>query len=177
MDQGSGNNQTAPKQIGRRFAFIFWGLFLFIAYQFFDAQLSKQHNPNQRPDAYREGGQTVLVLQRNKYGHYVTNGQINGQTVTFLLDTGATNVSIPQPIAERLNLPFGREVQTYTANGIGRSYLTSIERLSLDDINLYDVKASIATNMPGDQILLGMSALKQLEFSQRGDQLTLKTLN
>lgn len=166
----------SPNQIGKRFAFIFWGLFLFIAYQFFDSKIAQQYNPNQSPESFRSGEQSVLVLQRNKYGHYVTSGEINNQSVVFLLDTGATNVSVPREVADRLNLPYGREVKTYTANGIGRSYLTQIDQLTIGEITLYDVKASIAANMPGEQILLGMSALKQLEFTQRGDQLTLKSL-
>lgn len=170
-------SEQSPKQIGKTFAFIFWGLFLFIMYQLFESKLVEQVNPNRSPKSYSEQGQQVLVLQRNRYGHYVTSGLINGKSVTFLLDTGATNVAVPKIVAERLGLSYGREVRTQTANGIGRSYLTKIDQLTLGEIQLYDVNASIAMGMQGEEILLGMSALKQLEFTQRGNQLTLKTLN
>lgn len=163
-----------PKQIGKSFAFIFWGLLLVFFYFFFEDKLIEQVNPNQTPESYSMGNQQLTVLKRNRYGHYVTSGQINNQNVIFMLDTGATTVAVPNAVAQRLNLPQGKAIRVNTANGVATAYQTQIQKLTLGEIELYDVRASIVPGMQGEQILLGMSVLKQVEFSQIGDELTLK---
>jgi aspartyl protease family protein len=160
-------------QIGKRFSVIFWILFLIIAYSFFDSQLTKQENPNQQPISYVDGREVTLVLKQNRQGHYVTTGTINGQTVTFLLDTGATTVAIPEWLAQEIGLKKGRQVRVGTANGDAVAYTTSIAELKVGDLRLRDVRASILSGMRGDQVLLGMSALKHVSFSQQGDELTI----
>ena len=165
---------SQPKQIGKSFAFIFWGLLLVFFYFFFEDKLIEQVNPNQSPQTYSIGDQQLTVLKRNRFGHYVTSGQINNQDVIFMLDTGATTVAVPSGIASQLNLPQGAAIRVNTANGVATAYQTQIRKLTLGEIELYDVRASIVPGMQGEQILLGMSVLKQVEFSQIGDELTLK---
>jgi aspartyl protease family protein len=113
------------------------------------------------------------VLERNRYGHYHARGQINGRDVEFLLDTGATEVSVPAVVANRLRLRKGAEMQVNTANGILIVYAARLERVQLGNIVLHNVKAHINPGIKTDEVLLGMSFLKQLEFSQRGNTLTL----
>ncbi|MFT6529808.1 MAG: aspartyl protease family protein [Psychrosphaera sp.] len=163
-----------PKQFGKTFSFIFWGLLLVSLVYFFEDKLAEQINPNSEPNSYQVGDVQVLELQRNRYGHYVTSGLINQIDVEFMLDTGATNVAVPQGVADKVGLRKGRAVQVHTANGTATAYTTVINQLNLGEIQLYDVKASIVPGMAGSKILLGMSVLKQVEFRQVGDQLTLK---
>ena len=101
-------------------------------------------------------------------------GQINRQPVEFLLDTGATDVVIPEAIARQLNLRVGRPHLASTANGTITVYSTIIDELGIGDIILYNVRASINPAMRPPSVLLGMSALKQIEFIQKGDSLTLR---
>jgi aspartyl protease family protein len=104
----------------------------------------------------------------------VTNGFINGEPVTFMLDTGATDVVIPESIAKSLGLNRLAYSEASTANGTIPVYKTRIDQLSIGNIKLYDVPASINPSMTGEQaILLGMSALKQLELIQKNRSLTL----
>ena len=117
-----------------------------------------------------------VVLERNRQGHYVANGEINGIPVTFLLDTGATDVAIPAEIALDANLVSGLAQQASTANGVVTVYSTRINELTLGNIVLYNIEASITPSMLGGIILLGMSALQQIEFTQRGATLTLRQL-
>lgn len=134
-----------------------------------------QENPNQSPvSEYSQAGTIEVRLKRNPYGHYVTNGHINQQTVTFLLDTGATHVSVPEKVARRLNLPYGPRQTVSTANGVVEVFQTRLDTLQVGEITLRNVSASINPHMDEEQILLGMSALKRIEFSQRGNTLTLK---
>ena len=142
----------------------------------FQDLLDEQINPNQQPRSEFQNGQAVVYLQRNRAGHYVVDGEINGQQVTFMVDTGATNVSIPAHLQQQLALtPRGQGIAR-TANGTVPIKFTQINNLTIGDIKLRDVPASLNPGMQSDQILLGMSVLRQLEFTQRGDTLILKTL-
>lgn len=150
-----------------------WLVLLGLLTLFFSDVLEKQHNPNQHLAKVQRGAQQEIVLQRNKYGHYVASGMINRQPVVFMLDTGATDISIPEKVARRLGLKRGRAVTYQTANGPAINYATKLDSVSLGPITLYNLAASINPNVNQDDILLGMSFLKHLEFSQKGDTLTL----
>jgi aspartyl protease family protein len=132
-------------------------------------------NPNQSVQTLiAVDGRREVTLQRNRWGHYVTSGKINGQVVTFMLDTGASDVSVPERLANELGLRRGMAHQYNTANGVITGYRTTIDRISIGDIELYNVRASINPKNTDLDILLGMSFLNQLEYTQRGDQLILK---
>ena len=135
----------------------------------------KQYNPNQTVQSQiGDRGDRIVTLQRNRYGHYVTSGEINGKEVTFLLDTGASDVSIPASVADTLGLERGAPRYYATANGRITAFSSRLDSLRIGDITLHDVSASINPRGHDDSILLGMSALKQLEFTQRGDTLTIR---
>lgn len=152
-----------------------WLVFLALGVFFFRDVLEKQYNPNQSlVTRLNEEGVREVVLQRNKFGHYVTSGEINGQPVTFMLDTGATGVAIPGVVAQRLGLRRGRAFSTQTANGIGTSYAVRLAQVSVGEISLQDVSAGITPGLQMEQVLLGMSFLKHIEFTQRGDTLILR---
>ena len=142
---------------------------------FFNGVLDRQSNPNRRPASSVDiAGVREVVLERNRQGHYVSSGAINGVAVQFLLDTGATDVAIPFEVARQTNLSLGYEGRARTANGSTVVYDAHIDELQLGSITLQDIDASIVPNMGGETILLGMSALQQIEFSQRGTSLTLR---
>ena len=161
---------------GKTFAIIAWLIVMVLLYLFFQDTIDKQLNPNSQLNSVQGSrGETRTVLIRNKSGHYVGTALLNNQPVDFMLDTGATTVAIAASTAEKLGLPFGRAMQVSTANGITSAYSSRIDRLQLGDIVLSNIPASIVPglNNSGTEILLGMSALKQLEFHQQGNQLTL----
>lgn len=152
-----------------------WVLGLGILTAYFSGWLSEQRNPNQSIDTVvTPGGMREVVLKQNRYGHYVASGQINGVPATFLLDTGATDVSVPADLAEEAGLERGSRARARTAAGVITTYMTRIDRVELGGIVLENVRAHINPRMQGDEVLLGMSFLKQLEFVQRGDELTLR---
>ena len=165
-------------KIGRIFVWLAWAIALAILVFIFQDVLNKQNNPNMKPELrLTDSGRAEVILQQNRQGHYVVQGAINEQSVTFLLDTGATQVSIPAHIADQLNLPSYGSYPVQTANGKVTVYQTKLEQLSIGNIFLYNVTAHINPAMESDEILLGMSALKRVEFSQTGKQLTLREQN
>ena len=141
---------------------------------FFSDVEQNQHNPNRTPTSQHTGEGAQVQLTSNRQGHYVVTGQINRQAVEFLLDTGATDVVIPEAVARQLGLRAGQPYRASTANGTVTVYSTFIDELKIGDITLYNVRASINPAMRPPSILLGMSALKQIEFIQVGDSLTLR---
>ena len=143
---------------------------------FFSDAEKRQYNPNASVQSDVNAKSIAVKLQRNRQGHYVMTGKINNVDAEFLLDTGATDVVIPEALAKQFNLIRGRPQQARTANGIVTVYDTSIAELSIGAITLYNVSASINPAMAPPAILLGMSALEQVEFIQRGDSLTLRQI-
>lgn len=166
------------KRIGLGMQVLAWVAFLGLGIFFFSDVLEKQYNPNQSLETRQTtAGLVEVVLQRNRQGHYVTSGEINGRPVTFILDTGATGVAVPAAVAQRLGLRPGRAFPTQTANGMSVSYAVELDRVSVGGIALQQVSASITPGLTTDEVLLGMSFLKHIEFTQRGDQLILRQLH
>ena len=143
-------------------------------YWFFSGWAARQFNPN--PHAALQSQQGEVRLQRNRAGHYVAEGEINGNKVVFLLDTGATQVALSTPLAERLALQRGPSVTVQTANGEAIGYQTRLESVRLGPIEVRNVNALVTSGMGDETVLLGMSFLKQLEFTQRNGELILKGL-
>ncbi|MCK4705749.1 MAG: TIGR02281 family clan AA aspartic protease [Gammaproteobacteria bacterium] len=163
------------KRIGTFMVVVMWILLLIFLIIFFEDVIDQQTNPNQSLNTqYTEAGVREVELKRNRYGHYVTDGSINGQHVVFMLDTGATGVAVPQHIANDLQLKRGQAIQVQTANGVATGYDSILERVAVDGIELENVRAIINPNDDSDVILLGMSFLKKIEFTQRGDILILR---
>jgi len=165
----------STNKIGKVFVWLAWIIAIILLMFFFEDELDKQYNPNSRPEvSLNSSGQAQVILKQNRQGHYVTKGSINEASVTFLLDTGATQVSIPAHIADALQLESYGSYPVQTANGNVTVYKTKIDQLSIGNIFLYNVAAHINPAMKNDEILLGMSALKQLDFQQTGKQLILR---
>lgn len=159
--------------MGRGMLTIMWILVLGSMALFFAKWENKQYNPNASLAGTSEGGQRKIVLKQNDWGHYIASGRINGQPVTFMLDTGATSVAIPQHLARELGLEPGPRYQVSTANGLVEVRGTKIDKLELGNIVFHNVLAAINPGMSDDEILLGMSALKHVDFSQSGNELTI----
>ena len=151
-----------------------WLMLLGLLTFYFSNYLERQNNPNQDLSLYEAGDIKEVTLQRNRYGHYVASGLINHKPVTFILDTGATDISIPASVAKKMNLTTGVKNTVITANGQIDVYSTALERVNLGGIELYNVSANINPYMSGDEVLLGMSFLKHLEFTQKGEQLIIR---
>ena len=170
------SDQQGTQRTGRAMLLFAWVGGLALLTLLFQDVLESKFNPNAKPlEQQTRDGRQEVVLERNSKGHYVAGGEINGRPVTFLLDTGATDVALPEALAERLRLPRHGGGLSQTANGTVAVWHTTLETVRLGGITLRDVRASIVPSMQsGDTVLLGMSFLRQLEFTQRDGRLTLR---
>lgn len=139
----------------------------------FSRSIEQRENPNASPTSVTRDGFVEVQLTANRQGHFVATGLLNGEPIIFLLDTGATDVVVSADFAARAGLRRGRAARARTANGVITVFDTRAD-ISLGDIRLRDVEASINPNMQGDSALLGMSFLGQLEMIQRGGGLVLR---
>lgn len=162
------------KGMGRRMMTLAWLLALGFLSIAFNHWLENRYNPNQDPASSANSQFREVILASNPQHHYIANGYINEVPVTFILDTGATDVAIPSQLARKLRLKPGASSMAITANGLVEVRNTIIDSLKLGNIELKSVRANLNPGMNGQTILLGMSALKQVEFTQRGDTLTLR---
>jgi len=135
-----------------------------------------QKNPNKQLDTrLGPGGVKEVRLKPNASNAYFLEGKINGHSVSFLVDTGASSVSIPGRIANLLKLEKeGRVHQAQTANGIVNVYDTLLDSVTLGNIELNWVKGSVNPSDNSNDILLGMSALSRLEFTYADGELILR---
>ncbi len=120
------------------------------------------------------GGGSQVVLSAGPGGHFVAAGSINGKAVRFLVDTGATYVSMGAAEAERLGIDYRKGVRGLgnTANGQMVVYLVGLASVRLGDVQLYDVEALIG-EQPMDHVLLGNSFLTRFQMRRDNDTMTL----
>ncbi len=120
-------------------------------------------------------GRATAVLTADHQGHFMSTGNINGKTVRFLVDTGATMISIGASDARRLGIDAsqGRTGYTQTANGVTQVTQVKLDRVRVGEIMLNNVDALVHDqDMP--IVLLGMSFLNRMEMQREGNTMTLK---
>lgn len=139
----------------------------------FGLLFERQQHPNRDIEADASGPR-VVELEANRAGQYLVPGEINGERVTFLVDTGATHVAVPAEIADRVGLRRLGDVAVETAGGRTRASRTVTDRLAVGGIERREVRGSINPSMAGDYVLLGMTFLRHLDLRQQGDRLILR---
>ena len=121
-------------------------------------------------------GAGIIEVPRSFDGHYYLNLQLNGKTVNFVVDTGATSVVLTQSDAKRIGIDLNDLVYSgtaNTANGVVRTARARVNQVQLGDISDRDV-AVFVNEGEMDGSLLGMSYLQRFEKIEiAGDRLIL----
>jgi aspartyl protease family protein len=120
-------------------------------------------------------GSGKVIMTADNQGHFYTTGTVNGVSVRFLVDTGATMISLGASDARRIGLDFnrGQKGMTQTANGQSAVSKVQLDTVRVGDMTLHNVDALIhQTEMP--MALLGMSFLNRMEMQRDGSTMTLK---
>ena len=120
-------------------------------------------------------GSGKVIMTADNQGHFYTTGTVNGVSVRFLVDTGATMISLGASDARRIGLDFnrGQKGMTQTANGQSVVSKIQLDTVRIGDVTLHNVDALIhQTEMP--MALLGMSFLNRMEMQRDGSTMTLK---
>lgn len=123
----------------------------------------------------RQPVDAMLRLVPDTRGHYWAQGTVNGASVRFMVDTGATYVAINTDEAKRAGIDYraGQQVVMNTANGQSLAWLVKLDRVSIGGIVMHGVEASVHENgLP--VALLGMSFVNRLDMRREGGDLVLK---
>jgi aspartyl protease family protein len=116
----------------------------------------------------------TLTLSADTVGQFWTIGQVNGKSVRFLVDTGATSIALPASAARAMGIEYtkGQRGVAATAGGAVPAWRVSLDSVSIGTITLYGIEASVLEGGL-DVALLGMSFLNRVAMKRDGAQMTL----
>jgi aspartyl protease family protein len=116
-----------------------------------------------------------IVLTAQSGGHFMANGSINGRAAYFLVDTGASMVSMSASDAERYGVDYksGQPVQMNTANGVALGWRLKLASVRVGDVELREIDA-VVTQQSMPFVLLGNSFLTRFQMRRDNDQMILE---
>jgi aspartyl protease family protein len=123
----------------------------------------------------RSSSAASVFLVADTRGFFVTDAQINGKPIQFIVDTGASVITLPSGEARRLDIDYqkGQRVTMATANGTARGYRIKLDTVSVGNIMLNSVDAVVLEGDGLTKSLLGMSFLSRMNMKREGDHMTL----
>ena len=128
-------------------------------------------------DSFTSAEKTEVKIPRSANGHYQVGGSINGRSLTFMLDTGATVVAMSEVHAKQFGVDTrgGQQGATSTAAGMARAVMVTLPKVSVGAITVHSVPAVVIEGSFPEQILLGNSFLSRVEMSESNGVLTLRS--
>jgi len=132
------------------------GAIVFVAFQW------RQHEA-QKSTFTASGG--IVEIRRSADGHYHWPGTLNGESVDFLVDTGASGVAIPAALADRLRLPGEETVRSSTAGGWVTGRVVRADLALAGGVRAERMRMVALPRL--DSPLLGMDVLGRLHWQQR----------
>ncbi|CAM4171179.1 retropepsin-like aspartic protease [Comamonas aquatilis] len=115
-----------------------------------------------------------IVLMADARGHFIDRGQINGKSMQYMVDTGASTVAIGRADAERMGLPYlqGTPVMMRTANGTAQGWKLILDSVRVGDVEVRGLEAIVASqSMP--YVLLGNNLLAHFQMTRQGTEMIL----
>lgn len=126
--------------------------------------------------SFGSGGKGSVTLYPDRGGHFFADGTVNGVSVRFMVDTGATVVAMNSVVANRVGIDYrklGRPGMASTPGGNVRTYDLTLNAIQVGDITLHNVAASVIEGSHPRESLLGMSFLGQLDMKRDGEKMEL----
>lgn len=116
-----------------------------------------------------------LVISRSQDGHFYTTGLINGKEVKFMVDTGASLVSVSEKFAQKAFILGGLPATFKTANGDRPGRIVDGVEVSIGPVNVTNVKVGVGLSLGNeDEALLGQSFLSKFDITMNKNQLVLR---
>jgi len=146
---------------------VIWVIIFSIVYVFFDSQ--------QKPKIAtgKDGGMFgQIVIPRSLDGHYYVRGSINGYPIDFMVDTGASVVSVSKSLAKKANLPNGVPANFSTAGGMVMGEVVSGQSVEAGGIMVNGIGVSVG--IQGGVALLGQNFLRRVDVLQSNDTMILQ---
>ncbi len=125
----------------------------------------------------KPSGYNSVSIAPDRYGMYEVGGSINDFQVNFLVDTGATLISMNSHDAKRIGIDYrleGEKSLSETASGVSKIYLVNLKTVIVGDIKLHDVQAAVHNGDFPRTILLGNTFLNRVKMMREGQMLKLE---
>ena len=122
-----------------------------------------------------QGGGRFITIPMGSGGHFFTKGFVNGRSIQFMVDTGASSIAIGQADAERLGIDYkkqGSPVQMGTANGVVTGQRVTLKSLRIGEVEVSNIDAIVGPNMPF--ALLGNNFLSRFKMERNNDLMRLE---
>ena len=168
--QNSSRPEPSPQSVVRRSTMmflLFWLVVMGVMY------LAMQHFL--KPAQAKVQADGSVRIERGMDGHFRARGSVNGQPVIFMVDTGASSVSVTDALAARAGLEGGEPVRFRTANGERDGRMVVADEVRLASLVVRDVR--VGTGYTGDDsedALLGQNFLRHFDVQMSGDEMLLR---
>ena len=163
----SASPPSAPRQTGLVPLILFWCAVMGLLYAGMTYYL--------RPQQVRIQANGDLVIQRALDGHFYAPGRIQGREVMFLVDTGASLVTVSETFARQAQLTGGTSTVFRTANGDRPGRIVEGIPVQIGPVEINRVRIGIGLSVGDDnQALLGQSFLSKFDVILGKDQMVLK---
>jgi aspartyl protease family protein len=149
-------------------AYLAWITIAVALYFYFDGKLRPRAERVTLADGARE-----IVIARALDGHHYVEGEINGYPITFVVDTGASVVSINVEAARKAGLPEGRAATFGTAAGSAQGSIVARQRVTAGGVSVDDLSVAVIPGL-SEYGLLGQNFLRHMDVIQSGEKLTLR---
>lgn len=163
------SSEPSTQSVVRRSTFwflVFWMLAMAVMY------LTMQHFLKPSRAQVMEDGS--VRIERGMDGHFRVRGYVNDQPVMFMVDTGATSVSITDALATRAGLEGGEKVRFRTANGEREGRMVTADVVRVASLSVRNVRVGTGyTGEDSDDALLGQNFLRFFDVQMSGDEMLL----
>ena len=149
-------SEDLPRTLKFAIVWLVLGAIVFVGYQW------RSHEAQKATFTTRGG---IVEIRRGDDGHYHWPGTLNGASVDFLVDTGASGVAIPTALAERLRLRGDETVRSSTAGGWVTGRVVRADLVLEGGVRADRLRMVALPNL--DAPLLGMDVLGRLHWQQR----------
>ncbi len=145
---------------------VFWAVVMGLLY------LLMTHYLKPKPVTVTASGD--LLIARSRDGHFYATGSVNGRPVRFLVDTGASLVTVSEPFARAAGIAAGVPTTFRTANGNLAGRIVSDVPVSLGPIDISGVRVGVGlVGGDAEDALLGQSFLSKFDITLTKEQMTL----
>jgi aspartyl protease family protein len=137
-------------------------------------ELSLSDNNSIQTELPTSGGHMAQLISNG--GLYSVTGSVNGQLADFVVDTGASYVTMSPQQAHLLHLDYSnaKTVMMSTANGKASAQVFKLKSIRIGEIELHDVDAAVMSDLSSSKLLLGMSFLSRVDMQHGTGLMVLK---
>ena len=129
------------------------------------------------PPSVQSGGYRTVTLTNNGRGSFEVEARVEGRSLDFVVDTGASSVALRETAAAKLGIhPAARDytIRTQTANGVGKAAPVMLDRVEINGITVRDVRAIVVPDEALSTNLLGMTFLSRVKWTHDRGRLVLE---